>query len=217
MNRNLASLAPEAVVIKHFSATAPCPKTAPSLFPNFFPTPSSGNNRSDKDDFARLLEKPVELAEDPEVANWNPAIEHDPPSQVKRYMELMANIDKLTAEEEEEFAELMNIVAVDEVPKDEGLVLRFTGQPAAYAKIITALTRDKLIHRALCHLGNIPNGATFTVGDNGHAFDAPATGMLAGTLMLIQSLRKPPMPNINCCITTGGATSFLSGLFHKAK
>jgi hypothetical protein len=62
------------------------------------------------------------------VANWNPAIEHDPPSQVKRYMELMANIDKLTAEEEEEFAELMNIVAVDEVPKDEGLVLRFTGQ-----------------------------------------------------------------------------------------
>jgi hypothetical protein len=30
----LASLAPEAVVIKHFSATAACAETAPNLFPD---------------------------------------------------------------------------------------------------------------------------------------------------------------------------------------
>jgi hypothetical protein len=39
MNRNLASVAPEAGVIKHFSTTAPCPEAAPSLFPNLLPTP----------------------------------------------------------------------------------------------------------------------------------------------------------------------------------
>jgi hypothetical protein len=112
-------------------------------------------------DFTRLLEKPVELAEDPETANWNPTIQHDEPAQIKRYFELMANFQKLTAEEQEEFTELMNIIVVDGVPKlDEGWVIRFS---APYTKIITALTKEKAIKRALCHLGNIPTGVKGSV------------------------------------------------------
>jgi hypothetical protein len=115
------------------------------------------------DHFARLLDKPVTLVKTAEVSAWNPAVEHEAPPTATRYRELLKQINSLDEEEMEEFEELAEIFAVENMPNEvEGRhCISFRLPHREW--VVTARTKEKLIHRVLCFLGDVSSTATFLV------------------------------------------------------
>jgi hypothetical protein len=114
-------------------------------------------------DFAGLLNKPVVGLQKERVSNWDPgstAKDTAASKQVARYMELMQTFSTLNDNEMEEFRELMNIVDTDDVRTGEGYVFSF-GFDGGGRKIITALTKEKLIDRALAFVNSLPRSTNF--------------------------------------------------------